>query len=153
TVLVRYPEPTESRNGQPPLGEDFTKNLFEQGSGLVEALDSKGVHRLYAYSTRHSQLAASTVVTLLGIPEQVLFASADRMMERNLMWLGLAAGLALLIGWIGSHFLVVRPVRALVRFSQRVAEGDLAARIGLPHGRDEFGQLTRAFDQMAYSLE
>jgi PAS domain S-box-containing protein len=153
TVLVRYPEPNESRSGQPRLDEASVKDLFEQGSGLIEAQDSKGVRRLYGYSTRHSQLAASSVITLLWIPEQVLFASADQMLERNLLWLGVAAGLALLIGWVGSHFFVVRPVRALVRFSQRVAQGDLAARIGLPHGRDEFGQLTRAFDQMAYSLE
>ncbi len=153
TVLVRYPEPTESRNGQPPLKDSFIKNLFEQGSGLIEAQDSKGISRLYAFSSRHSQLAASNVITLLGIPEQVLFASADRQLERNLVWLGLAAGLGLVIGWVGSHFLVVRPVKALVRFSQRVAQGDLAARTGLPHGRDEFGHLTRAFDQMACSLE
>ncbi len=153
SVIVSYPDSTETRSGQPLLDDAFVKNLFEQGSGLIEAPDSKGVHRLYAFSTRHSQLAASKVVTLLGIPEQVLFAAANRALQRNLMWLGIAAGLAILIGWAGSYFLVVRPVKALVRFSRRVAEGDLTARIGLPHGSDEFGQLTRAFDQMAYSLE
>ncbi len=152
-VLVRYPNSTESRNGAPPLSPVFVQNLFDQQSGLVEAQDSKGVHRLYGFSSRHSQLAAANVITLLGIPEQVLFAAANRTLQRNLLWLGLAAGVAVLIGWIGSHFLIVRPVKALVRFSRRVAEGDLTARIGLPHDQGEFGQLTRAFDQMAYSLE
>src|ERR1022692_1129165 len=39
--------------------------------------------------------------------------------------------------WVGSDFLVVRPVRALVRASTRVAAGDLSTRTGLRHGSNE----------------
>jgi PAS domain S-box-containing protein len=54
---------------------------------------------------------------------------------------------------VGSSFLIVRPVKALVRASARVASGDLSTRTGLRHGKDELGQLTRTFDQMAQALE
>jgi len=82
-----------------------------------------------------------------------LFASADKALTRNLSLLALAAGLATAIGWFGSRVLVLRPVRAVVDSSTRLAQGDLSARIGLPYGRDELGALTRAFDRMAQALE
>ena len=47
----------------------------------------------------------------------------------------------------------MRPVKALVRASARLASGDLSTRTGLRHGKDELGQLTRTFDHMAQALE
>jgi PAS domain S-box-containing protein len=72
---------------------------------------------------------------------------------RSLSWIGLAASLALALGWVGSSFLIVWPVKALVRASARLASGDLSTRAGLRHGKDELGQLARTFDHMAQSLE
>jgi len=57
------------------------------------------------------------------------------------------------LGWVGSALLILRPVKALVRSSARLAAGDLSARTGLKPSGDELGQLTQAFDQMACSLE
>ena len=67
--------------------------------------------------------------------------------------MGIAACLAFTIGWIGSCLLVLRPVRALVRSSSRLAAGEFSIRTGLAHRGDELGQLTRTFDQMAQALE
>ena len=41
----------------------------------------------------------------------------------------------------------------MARASARLASGDLSTRTGLRHGKDELGQLTRTFDQMAQALE
>ena len=92
-------------------------------------------------------------MTILGIPKQILFAAGNRALIRNLSWIGIAAGLALALGWVGSSLLIVRPVKALVRASTRLASGDLSTRTGLRHGKDELGQLTRTFDHMAQALE
>jgi PAS domain S-box-containing protein len=54
---------------------------------------------------------------------------------------------------VGSSLLIVRPVKALVGASTRLASGDLSTRTGLRHGKDELGQLTRTFDHMAQALE
>ena len=66
-------------------------------------------------------------MAILSIPKQLLFAGANRALIRNLSWIGIAAGLALALGWVGSSFLVVRPVKALVRASARLAAGDLSS--------------------------
>jgi PAS domain S-box-containing protein len=66
---------------------------------------------------------------------------------------GIVAGLVLVIGWIGSRYLILRPIQALVNFTARLAAGDHSARTGLPSAQDELRQLTRAFDQMAGTLQ
>ena len=133
----------------PCAGEDGSQSAGRHrgGAGL------KGVPAFYAFAWRDSQLVPGKVATMLSIPKHILFAAANRALLRNLMWLGIAASLALALGWVGSNFLVVRPVKALVRASARLATGDLSTRTGLRHGKDELGQLTRTFDQMAQALE
>jgi PAS domain S-box-containing protein len=152
TILVRYPAP-EKWIGQPFPEKSLVKGIFSEPQGVVESKDSDGVPGFYAFASMHSQLVPGDVVTMLGIPRQVLFAGVDRMLIRNMAGFGIAASLALLLGWIGSNFLVLRQVRTLVNSSVRVASGDLSARTGLSDTGDELGQLTRAFDQMAQSLE
>src|SRR5208283_102150 len=115
--------------------------------------DRKGVPNVYAYAGMPSRLVAGNVVTILGIPRQVLFADADRAVVRDLTALGVSVVIALTMGWLGSNFLILRPVKALVISSARLASGDLSARTGLPHGRDELGRLTLTFDLMAQTLE
>ena len=125
--------------------------IGEREKGMLQYASPKGPV-IYAFTTRNSPLVGKTLA-VLGIPMHDLFAAADRALAVNLVWFAAAAGLALAFGWIGSNFLVVRPVKALVRSSARLAAGDLSARSGLRPGHDELGQLTLAFDQMAHALE
>ena len=152
TILARYPPPKPGRPQQ-HLPAALLKAALEHTGGAMAAPDSKGVPRWYTFAPRHSQLLGAEVVTILGIPEDALFASANRQLIRNLVALGVAVALALALGWVGSDVLVVRPVRALVRASARLAAGELGTRTGLRPGRDELGQLARSFDQMAEALQ
>ena len=74
-------------------------------------------------------------------------------MMRNLTSVGIVAGLVLALGWIGSRYLILRPIQALVKFTARLGAGDHSARTGLPRARDELRQLMRSFDQMAGALQ
>ena len=152
TILVRHPSP-EKWFGQSYPETTLLKNFFSEPQGVVEVEDATDGLVLHSFATMPSRLAASDVVTILSIAEPVLFAGVDRMLFRNLTALGIAAILALFLGWMGSQILVLRPVKALARSSARLAAGDLTARTGLPPGQDELGQLTRTFDQMAQVLE
>ncbi len=142
-VLARLPEP-EDAPAASFAESSFAKIPFTGQNGLVEALDSSGVPAIFAFAHGRSQLTRGDVLSVLSIPRNVLFAEADRMVTRNLTWLAAAAGLALALGLLGGHFLIVRPLKALAFFSARLAAGDLVARNGLSHSRDELGQLSRA---------
>ena len=151
-ILVRCPSP-RTWIGQLFPDEAAFKDLWSGREGVVEARNSAGVSTFYAFSATQSQLTASETVGVLSIPKDTLFAAADRTLYRNLGWLGMAAALALALGWFGSDLLIVRPVKALVQSSARLASGDLSVRTGLRHGRDELGRLMLAFDRMANALE
>ena len=152
TILVRYPA-SGLFCGQAFPDRALLKTVLSQQDGIVEASDTKGIPAYCAFAWRNSQLVPGRVATMLSIPTRVLFAGANRALLRSLMWLGTAASLALALGWVGGNFMVMRPVKALVRASARLAAGDLSTRTGLRHGKDELGQLTRTFDHMAQTLE
>ncbi len=153
-ILARYPDPApEGWVGRPLPEQALLKKVYEQPKGTTEAPDADGITSFYAFASMPSKLASGSVVTILGIPKQTLFAQADHVLHRNLRWLGIAAFFAFALGWIGSKILILRPVKALVKASAQLATGDLSVRTGLPHGKDELGQLTLAFDQMAEALE
>ena len=152
TILVRYPA------SGPPSGQSFpnralVQTAFSEPDGIAAAPNSLGIPSFYAFGSLAPQLVNAKAATILGIPRQVLFAGANRAMIRNLGWIGIAGCLALALGWLGSTFLVIRPVKTLVSASARLAAGDLRTRTGLRHGKDELGQLTRTFDHMAQALE
>jgi two-component system sensor histidine kinase CpxA len=70
------------------------------------------------------------------------------------MRLGVAAVVSALFSLLLARYLAA-PLTLLSRNSQRLAAGDLGARVGAPldHRRDEFGQLARDMDEMAASLQ
>lgn len=152
TILARYPH-NQEWVGKPLPDTALLASVLTSPEGLAESSTEQGLPGLYAFNSMPSRLAGQEVVTILGIPKRVLFAAADRVLRRNLSWLGLAAAVAIAIGWMGSRLLILRPVRALVNSSMRLARGDFSVRTGLPHSHDELGQLTVAFDQMAQALE
>lgn len=150
-VIFRHPAQNHW-NGKPYPDTSLVKRLAVQREGVLQDDEAK-VPMVYAFASMQSPLVLGDTFMVLAIPKATLFAAADRALATNLSWLGMAAGLALLLGWFGSDWLIIRPVKALVRSSTRLATGDLTARTGLPHGSDELGRLTYAFDLMAQALE
>jgi two-component system phosphate regulon sensor histidine kinase PhoR len=74
----------------------------------------------------------------------------------QLRWTILGAGLTATAVAIGLAVMVAertaRPIRALTRVAERMANGESGVRL-VPTSGDEVGQLTRAFNQMASELE
>jgi PAS domain S-box-containing protein len=152
-ILARYPAP-EKWIGRSFPEPALLKTVSVQKEGVVETVTSDGIPGYFAVATIRSQLVPNEVWTVFGsIPRQVLFAEADHRLIANLSGLGLAATMALTLGWIGSYLLVMRPVRTLVKTTTRLATGDFSTRTGLASSGGELGQLARTFDQMAQALE
>jgi signal transduction histidine kinase len=153
TVLARYPKP-ESWIGQRLVQPALIEAAFGPvHTPLLETTNRQGAAEVYALGRLESPLAMRPAAGVLSIPRQLLFADSERALARNLSWLAVAVALAFILGWAGSRILILRPAAVLVRSITRLAAGDLSARTGLPHSRDEVGQLTLAFDQMAQALQ
>jgi signal transduction histidine kinase len=151
-ILIRDPD-SESWSGK-RLPEPLVLKAVLSGTNcLIETPDTKGIPSLYVVSSLHSPLFTGDLFVVLGLPKHILFAEVNQMVIRNLLWVGGAALLVLIAGWIGSNLLVLGPVKVLVRAAERVADGDLSARAGFPSSVVEFKQLARSFDHMACSLE
>jgi PAS domain S-box-containing protein len=153
TILVRYPAPEKGLVGEPMPEMSLVKTFLFGKSGVMEVMGPKGISVFYDFTSTRSALVAGDVISILSIPRKILFAEADRVMMRNLTSVGIVACLVLLIGWIGSRYLVLRPIQALVNVTARLGAGDYGARAGLPRARDELRQLMGAFDQMAGALQ
>lgn len=151
TILARFPAP-EQWVGRQMTDRSLVDSAFVHPGQVVQRTQA-GVPMVYAFRAAPSHLASGDEGTILAIPQRAIFARADLLLQRNLTWLGIAACVAIALGWIGSQLLILHPVHALVRTSARLAAGDLGARTGLAHGHDELGQLTFAFDKMAGALE
>jgi signal transduction histidine kinase/ActR/RegA family two-component response regulator/HAMP domain-containing protein len=104
------------------------------------------IKRLFKFSTVRMKLVGS--VLLLTVPALLLMYIYDLPMS------GFAGGfLALVAAWMGGEFFVRRQVQAMTRTAQKIADGDLGTRTGLPASEDELGKLAKIFDRMAESLE
>ncbi len=70
---------------------------------------------------------------------------------QSLYWTGWVIAMAAAL-WVIFHFLLTRRTEQLVRTAEQLAAGNLSARSALS-GKDELGQLGRAFDAMASKIE
>lgn len=97
------------------------------------------------------ETAAPVRIARLGLPLAEVQAELTRLnrviLTTALVAIGLAVALAFLIADRTTS-----PVRQLTTMAQRVAAGDLSARL-LPTTEDEVGQLTRAFNVMTEKLQ
>jgi signal transduction histidine kinase/CheY-like chemotaxis protein/HAMP domain-containing protein len=101
---------------------------------------------IFKFSTVRMKLVGS--VLLLIMPALLVMYIYDLPMS------GFVVGfLSLAAAWMGGEYFVRRQVQALSETAQKIADGDLGARTGLPASDDELGQLARIFDRMAESLQ
>ncbi len=115
--------------------------------GFLDVVDGDGVARVAVYTRVLNTPGPLYVVA--GIPREEVLKAPRAMLRRDLLWLGGVLALALSLGFVGAHSLVVRPIRRLTEAAKRYGAGDLGARSGLTHGGDEIGKLAAAFDTLA----
>jgi signal transduction histidine kinase/HAMP domain-containing protein len=150
-ILVSYPS-GEIEIGQKMPESSIAELIVTQTIGLTQGQDASGVSRLYAYTPLHAG-ADSDVYMIISIPTEAAFAISKRILQRNLLALVIGAVLALVIAWLGTQFFFLRQVNSLVDTTQRLSAGDLSVRTDWGPGQGELGQLARAFDEMATTLQ
>ena len=153
TILSRYPD--QAKWVGKPMPESLVLKAIaaQQGPGTTEASSEDGVSCLFSFAPLGGAAQSASPYVSIGIPTAVAFAGANRILARNLVALGLVAGLALAAAWVGGNLFIVRQIQALVGATKRVAAGELGVRTGLPEGHGELSQLAGAFDRMAESFQ
>lgn len=147
TVLARYPEP-EKVVGKCLVGHPVVKRILAHKEETFEMPGLDGLPRLHAVTTLDDGLYVS-----VGIPLSVSFARANEALARNLTILGLVAMVILVISRFYARRTLLWPVNSLSSAANRLASGDLKARVGKIGGSAELVQLARAFDEMAEQLQ
>ncbi|MBQ4133830.1 MAG: response regulator [Desulfovibrionaceae bacterium] len=96
---------------------------------------------------------ASALYVLLDIPQKALTAAASDSLQRNLLLLGAATFLSMLMAWALSRLALVRPLKQLIAVTSRLERGKLDSTAELGRFGGEFRSLANAFNEMAASLE
>ena len=135
-------------NTQLPL----IKAILEKGTGTIEAAGIKGTMRLWGFS-RAGNTHDQTLYVTVGFPLAEIQAETTGMLMRTATGLVVVTLLLLATVWIGTKYLVLNKLNALVNAARRVRSGDFSVRTGLQHSSHEFNQVGKAFDEMAERLE
>ena len=158
-TLARYPDPEHRYLGQqvplPPPTKPWQPQMISRATdeGTIQYPGRDGIWRLYAFASLGHKMEPAPITVAIGIPLSVAYASANRMLARNLACLALVGALALVAAWYGGNVFVLNRVRALLRATERLSQGDLQARTDATSGSSELHQLAHAFNSMADSLE
>jgi signal transduction histidine kinase len=88
---------------------------------------------------------------LVREPAEAAFAPLREARGQMLLWLGIAAALAVGLSFLFAAW-ILRPVRALTGAAGALERGDLSARTGIRRA-DEIGLLAAAFDRMAAAVQ
>ncbi|HET9551656.1 MAG TPA: ATP-binding protein [Anaeromyxobacteraceae bacterium] len=139
-----------------PTGTTYDAELLARLAAADDPIDeagADGVRRIFALYEVREPDGDVVIRVVAGLPAAAVLAPVDRIVGRTLGGLGVVALLSLAVAGLMGEFLLVRRLRALGTAARRIAAGDLSARTGLEPGGEEVGQLIRAFDDMAGSLE
>lgn len=147
-AVARFPDPQKwvGKSRQPA---DGLRNLTApEGTRVTRGID--GIKRLYAYAKVRRK---GDLMVNVGVSREAILAPANRALRDQLTALGIVGILAVLAAWFGSDVFLLKQVRMLINAAKQLGAGNLAARSGLSYHSGELGELARAFDEMAETLE
>jgi signal transduction histidine kinase len=131
---------------------DWLRPLISRENPDVESItDPDGHTVIAAYVPNMAPPSALNVVEALVLPD--LMADIDQATFQDLLVIGGAAFVALLLAWIAGRLFIYRPTEALLQAARKWREGDLGARASLTDAGSEFSALAQSFNAMAAGLQ
>ncbi len=148
-VISRAPDAAAAVGQKVP---DWIRPLLSRRSSNVETLtDAEGHAIVAAYVPSAVPPVGLTVIDALVLPD--LIADIDQASYQNLLVIGAAALVALVLAWVAGQRFIYRPTEALLDAARKWREGDLGARATLLDAGSEFSALGRSFNAMAAGLQ
>lgn len=123
-------------------------------SGIISDEASDGSKRYFGYKKLYLEPGAAPYMTVVyATPRDAPAALSRRITLRNLLLLGLAAIVALLITGGLSGALVGTRLDRIAAMADELRAGRLSARLGFGDGRSDLGRIAAALDAMAESIQ
>lgn len=122
----------------------------DDGWGLYPPYEFRGVQKTAAFKRCAEAPEGFGWVVGVGIDDDDMYASS-KPLRRLLRYGTLGVLLIVIVGTTVIARRITQPIHALQDLTQRVAEGDLGARLE-PSSNDELGELTRDFNAMTARL-
>jgi PAS domain S-box-containing protein len=150
-VLARAPD-LEHVGGTRPPPNAALADMVAARNGAIEGPGIDGQRKLFVFR----QLPSANPVPVLlsiGLPVGIVYREANRNLLRNLLVAAVTLLLALMMAWVAADLLVIRDLRTLLGATDRIASGDLTARVPTRSGGGELHDLAETFNNMAGRLE
>ncbi|MGE5028233.1 MAG: diguanylate cyclase [Betaproteobacteria bacterium] len=151
-ILARYPDPAGLTGKSLPDSMLLRTILSKGGEGVARVAGLDGVPSLVAFVTVSSS-PERIIYLAVSVPESAAFLAARPFLYRQAAILLGAILLVAVIIWLGNDRLILRRVSLLGKAAEQMRAGNLGARSGIAHSRDELGQLAEAFDGMCKALD
>ena len=153
-IVFRHPDLDGSVGRRTPDWAKIRASVSTPQTGVVEETQwSKGMRLLTSLLPLVSDGHGGNLYLRLSIPNQASYAGINRSQNRNLVLMGLAALLALTIGWFAADRLLLRRIWDLSRTARHWADGNMDAHATLPPDESELGQLSATFDSMGEAIK
>lgn len=147
-AIARYPDPDKWVGKAYPISP--SRKIDSAHDTVKVAYGIDGIKRLYAFAP---VLGTGDLIVHVGIRREAIWEPANLALRKQLFALGVVAILAILAAWFASDLFLLKQIRALIRATKELAAGKAGARSSLSYDTGELGELARAFDEMAETLE
>jgi PAS domain S-box-containing protein len=145
-------QPGESDQIEQSLSDPtLIATIRAQQTGFTETTDQDGRRTIAGFAPISSEIEGVYVIAML--PEETALAADNALLRRSLLVLAVVAFIALMVAWVSSDQLIMKPVNRLVAATRRLAMGDMQTRTGISHDGNELGYVSAAIDQMAEALQ
>jgi len=149
-LLGRFPE-NERWMGRDVGQSAFFQAVLANSDGTADVRDVDGHARFHAFTCVKG--ASAALYASAGLSRHTALAAASSARKAVLAGFVVAVVLLAMAAWYGIDVLVVRPVGKLVAAARLLRARESAARTGLQRGPREIVDLSRAFDEMADSIQ
>ncbi len=141
-----------------PLGEPVKPEVWaiistaEKERAFAGTITDESRHVLAFQRLRLRNDFPPYMYMVVGMPKDIILATARSVLLRDLFLLCLAGGLAFVGAWFFGDAAIGRKFRHLQKTAEKVTQGDLQIRTGLDYADGEMGRLAQSFDTMAAHL-
>jgi two-component sensor histidine kinase len=148
-VVLTFP-PDNTEDAATLAAAAFQKAHWEGPESLeIDALPN----RPHIVSVAPVKVGAGSLGVMVAVDRNAAMAESWRFAARSLAFALAAILLAIAGAWIATHFLITRPVRAMVDVARRREAGDASAQFPKMNPTSEFGRLSISLTRMSARVD